>query len=336
VTLGTLYGIAIAVFFASAIGTFLMRHYAYQRLIDTPNERSSHTQPVPRGGGLALAFAFLSGLWILWWHGLLTTPVLLALVVGATSVAAIGFLDDHRDVPARVRFLVHLGAAIAAIAWIGPITQVQIGPEAYTLPAPVSATLSVFGLVWLINLFNFMDGIDGLAASEATLCAAGATLLFGWSSEVGATALLLATACLGFLLYNWAPARIFMGDVGSGFLGYVLGTLLLVSAQTNTTALWVWLLLLVAFWVDATVTLLRRLAQGKRWYVAHRSHVYQRLSRRWNSHAKVTCTYALMTTIAVMLAAVAQSWSNTAVWITLAASSALVACAWVLGAGLDD
>src|SRR5690606_7293985 len=133
------------------------------------------------------------------------------------------------------------------------------------------------GIVWMINLYNFMDGIDGIAATETVMvCAlAGILLLASGASIIAWTAWALAAACLGFLRWNWAPAQIFMGDVGSGFLGYCIAMLAIVSSREGSFPLWVWLILLGAFVVDAGVTLLRRMKQRLKWYEAHHSHAYQ-------------------------------------------------------------
>ncbi len=150
------------------------------------------------------------------------------------------------------------------------------------------------GLVWLTNLFNFMDGIDGLAGMEAVCVSVfGGTLLFlrGLASY-SQLSWLLAAASLGFLLWNWPPAKIFMGDAGSGFLGFTLGTLALFSSSSSPGLIWPWLILLAAFIVDATVTLLRRMFSRARWYEAHRSHAYQHAARAWASHPKVTLAVA--------------------------------------------
>ena len=151
-------------------------------------------------------------------------------------------------------------------------------------------------LVWLTNLFNFMDGIDGLAGMEAvSVSGLGAFLLLRNRLLSGAQlSLMLCAASLGFLVWNWPPAKIFMGDVGSGFLGFTLGTLALFSSKTDSTLVWPWLILLAAFLVDATVTLLRRISGRARWYEAHRSHAYQHAARASGSHAKVTLAVAAM------------------------------------------
>jgi Fuc2NAc and GlcNAc transferase len=151
-------------------------------------------------------------------------------------------------------------------------------------------------LVWLTNLFNFMDGIDGLAGMEAVCVSVfGGILLFhGGLASYSQLFWLLAAASLGFLLWNWPPAKIFMGDVGSGFLGFTLGTLALFSSSSNSGLIWPWLILLAAFIVDATVTLLRRMFSRARWYEAHRSHAYQHAAQAWASHTKVTLAVAVI------------------------------------------
>ena len=154
------------------------------------------------------------------------------------------------------------------------------------------AVLAILALVWLLNLFNFMDGIDGIAASE-TIFVSLMSFLFGLNSgdEVLAllSAILLASGA-GFLLWNWSPAKIFMGDVGSGFIGFSLGVMALLSMQHGSMTVWTWVLLLGVFIVDATVTLLQRYIQNERWYEGHASHGYQNAARRYKSHSKVTIT----------------------------------------------
>jgi Fuc2NAc and GlcNAc transferase len=151
-------------------------------------------------------------------------------------------------------------------------------------------------LVWLINLFNFMDGIDGLAGMEA-VCASGFGGLLLLRDGLGGyaqCAWVLAAASSGFLVWNWPPARIFMGDAGSGFLGFVLGVFALSSARMQPSLLWPWLILLSAFIVDSTVTLITRMVTGARWYEAHRTHAYQQAAQRWSSHSKVTVAFAIV------------------------------------------
>jgi Fuc2NAc and GlcNAc transferase len=260
----------------------LIRDAARLRLVEPPNARSSHARPTPSGGGLAIVAASLpSGAWLFLRADGGAWPMLLA----ALGIAAIGFWDDLRPLPKRLRlatqFLACLGLA---------------GALATTPDTPGALWLAPFLLVgvWWINLFNFMDGIDGIATTQALymLVAAGAAIMathpqaahtptFAWM-------LILAAACLGFLPRNWAPARIFMGDVGSTYLAYALLALAALTLHAGWLTPAFWLILGALFIADSGVTLLRRMLTGQRWTEAHRAHAYQRLARRWGSHAKTT------------------------------------------------
>lgn len=207
----------------SALVTGWTRRLAIARgLLDHPTARSSHEVPTPRGGGLAIVAALLLGTVVLVLIGALERRTGIAFL-GAVPVAWIGWLDDHGGVRARVRGLVHGLAAVWALAWLGGYSTLRLG--ASDLPLGLAGpVLAVIGIVWFVNLYNFMDGIDGLAAGEAlTVGVAGSILLFnGGYPGLAAAALLAAAAGAGFLVWNWPPARIFMGDVGSGVLGYWL------------------------------------------------------------------------------------------------------------------
>jgi Fuc2NAc and GlcNAc transferase len=198
-------------------------------------------------------------------------------------------MDDHGHIAARWRLLGHFGAGIWALAWLGgfpPVTLFGISLELHWF----GHILAAIYLVWLLNLYNFMDGIDGIASVEALCACLGACLLYGLS---GAPALIwgpliLAAAVVGFLYWNFPPARIFMGDAGSGFLGIALGVLSLQAAWVSSDLFWAWVILLGVFIVDATFTLIRRLLRGDKVYEAHRSHAYQFASRRFGKHLPVT------------------------------------------------
>jgi Fuc2NAc and GlcNAc transferase len=208
-------------------------------------------------------------------------------------VAGIGFLDDHLAVQARLRLLVQFAAAGWALWQINGMGPLHMGGVIWDW-GWVGQLVALVGLVWMINLYNFMDGIDGIAGVEA-ICAGGlGGLLLTWLGLGGlaAGALALTGASAGFLAWNWPPAKIFMGDVGSGFLGFVFGVLTIASARERPFLLWPWLILLSVFIVDSTLTLMRRLITGARWYEAHCCHAYQHAARRWSSHSKVTLTVA--------------------------------------------
>lgn len=265
--------------------TWFVRQFALQKnIIDTPNERSSHLVPTPRGGGLAIVLAFYVGLILIFWFGSLEASVFYGLL-GLASIAVIGFIDDHNHIPARYRLLVHFGAAAWACYWLGIIPwEGSSGWLYYFLWG-----ISLFYLVWLLNLYNFMDGIDGIATVEAVTVVGSASLLLFLD---GADAyfypmLLLVAALLGFLFWNWPPAKIFMGDVGSAYIGILIGGFSLITANNGSLDFAIWLILLAVFITDATYTLLVRLFRGEKVYQAHRSHAYQYLSRQYG-HKFVT------------------------------------------------
>jgi Fuc2NAc and GlcNAc transferase len=283
--------VAGAALVASALLTYIARRFALSRgMLDVPNERSSHTRVTPRGGGIAIVVASTLAFLALAVVGDISHELLLALSVGGAAVALVGYVDDRHRLPARVRLTVHVLAAVWAVVWVRGLGTVQFGEHLLHLGWAGTA-LSVLGIVWVLNLFNFMDGIDGIAAGEALFVAGAGALLASSSAGagVGAAAWVFAGACAGFLPWNWPPARVFLGDVGSGYLGYITIVLALADAREHPVAIWIWFILGGIFFVDATVTLMRRLFRGDKVHEAHRQHAYQRLARCWNSHLRVTC-----------------------------------------------
>jgi Fuc2NAc and GlcNAc transferase len=270
----------------------LIRRYALNNsLLDVPNARSSHVVATPRGGGLAVVIVFLS---IMGGVSLLDSPrhitSVMGLILSGALVAGIGFWDDHQAIPARWRFMVHFGAAAWGLYFLGGLPPIIFLGHIVDL-GWAGQVLGLFYLVWLLNLYNFMDGIDGLAGIEAiTVCCSGALMLWlvAPDSTVWMQPVLLAAAVLGFLVWNFPPARIFMGDAGSGFLGIMLALFSVQAAWVEPRLLWVWLILLGVFIVDATVTLCRRVVRGEKFYEAHCSHAYQYASRTLGAHRPVT------------------------------------------------
>jgi Fuc2NAc and GlcNAc transferase len=280
---------------ASLLLTGLLRRYALARgLMDVPNIRSSHGVPTPRGGGVAIVAGFLAALLVLAAAGVLPWAAVAAMAGGGGLVAVVGFVDDHGHLAAPWRLLAHFAAAGWVLAWLGGAPPVALFGLAAADLGLVAIGLAALYLVWLLNLYNFMDGIDGIAAVEAIcVCIGGAALyVLAGRPELVLTPLALASAVAGFLFWNFPPARIFMGDAGSGFLGMMLGALSLQAAWTAPELLWSWLILLGVFVVDATVTLARRLSRGERIYEAHRSHAYQHAARRAGRHLPVTLATA--------------------------------------------
>ncbi|MEK1911884.1 MAG: glycosyltransferase family 4 protein [Pseudomonas chlororaphis] len=225
----------------------------------------------------------------------MSSSAFLAITGAGAAIAVIGFMDDHGHIAARWRLLGHFGAAGWLLFWMGGMPVIELWGVSFNL-GWLGHVLALFYLVWLLNLYNFMDGIDAIASLEAICVCLGACFLYwiaGLESLIWAP-LLLAVAVTGFLYWNFPPARIFMGDAGSGFLGIVLGGFSLQAAWISTPMLWAWLILLGVFIVDATFTLFRRLLRGDRVYEAHRSHAYQVASRHFGEHLPVTLTVGLI------------------------------------------
>lgn len=285
---------------AAGVSTLLtegLRRYALARnLLDLPGHRRAHTVPTPRGGGVAIVATFLAAVAVLASSHILTLATATALLGGGAIVALIGFVDDHRDIAARWRLLAHFTAAAWALFWLGGLPPIDLAGWSINLSWP-GHVLAVVGLVWLLNLYNFMDGIDGIAATEAVtvgLSVAFVSLLGSPAADEWLLPVLLAASALGFLAWNWPPAKIFMGDAGSGFLGLMIGVLAVEAAWRSPELLWIWVILTGAFVVDATLTLVRRMQRQERLFEAHASHAYQHMARRFRAHRPVTITIAVI------------------------------------------
>ncbi len=285
----------LAAIFLSALVTAGARRYALRRnLLDHPGGRRSHVVATPRGGGIAIVTVLLlaCAVAVFIWPDLALYPAVFAL--GLLMVAGIGWWDDHRPRPALARLAVHAVASLL-LAWIAWRAGAGL----------VHVVLVALFAVSLVNIWNFMDGINGLAVTQAILVAVGLALLLpaalAWAGWV------LAAACLGFLPFNFPKARIFLGDVGSGALGYALAALVALSSMVTSVS---WILLVVpmtAFLVDAGFTLLSRILAGERWMEAHRQHLYQRLVQAGASHGAVTLWYSVFTVFGITLAAIIKA-----------------------------
>jgi Fuc2NAc and GlcNAc transferase len=266
-----------------------IRAYAVRAGIqDVPNQRSSHEAPTPRGGGLAIVMVVCAGVVGLAVAEGRWTQFYTVLLAGGTALAIVGWLDDVRGTPVLLRLAVHGAAAVGAISAMG-VVEVRFG-DLFALDGWAAAVFAVVWMVWMVNSYNFMDGIDGIAGGQG-VTAAGGIAAIAWSrgahpqAEVAA---LLAAASLGFLLRNWPPARIFMGDVASGWIGFQLAVLALVGEASGAVPLVSFVILMGAFLVDSTMTLLRRLMAGARVHQAHRDHAYQHAVQRGYRHGTVS------------------------------------------------
>jgi len=282
--------VALIAAVAAYAATALVRRNA-RRLgtIQAPNERSSHRVPTPSGGGMGIVLGGSIVTAVAAWSSPLPYAVVLIL---ALVMAAIGFIDDMRPVAARLRLPAQL-LLVALAVWLA----VPVDALGVALPTLAVGIVAVIVATYWVNLFNFMDGIDGIAASQAMFMALGGVLLAVVANPAAGgepvvwLLIGVAAASFGFLLLNWPPAKIFMGDAGSTYLGFVIAMLALISVGAGWLTLAQWVILAAAFVTDATVTLVRRLLLRERIFEAHRRHAYQVLSRRWGSHRRVTLAF---------------------------------------------
>jgi len=298
--------VGAAVFALSLAGTWLMLRWLRGRaILDHPNARSSHAVPTPRGGGIAVVVAVLAG----WLAAQMRWPEdgFYLFVAAALGLSVLSWLDDLRGLPAWLRLIGQAIAVLVAMSWLG------FGGDVFQGLLPPVAALVLSGLVWLwfLNLFNFMDGIDGISAVEAGSVGLGLALVSGITAH-GAMGPLpgvsVAAAAAGFAVWNWQPAKVFLGDVGSVPLGFLIGGLLLKLAADGY---WAPALILPLYYLaDASITLIRRLARGARVWEAHREHFYQRAVAAGRSHAQVSLAIlsANVVLIGLSLAALAQPW----------------------------
>jgi len=293
---------------ATVILTGVVRRVAIAwAVLDVPNERSLHRVPTPRAGGLAIAIVVLGVVLWLGWRGDLGPRAVIGLIGGASLVAAVGWVDDLRSLPNSVRAIAQVAAGGWFLAWTGGLDTLRIGDQSASLGA-VGTVFALIAIVWSINLYNFMDGIDGIAGGQAVVAAGfAAVLLAGVLPGLSLLSAAIGGASLGFLAWNWAPARIFMGDVGSGLLGFLFATLAVLSERGGGPPLVSWVLFGGVFIFDATVTLVRRIVTGERWYAAHKSHAYQRAVQSGWSHARVS-TGVIVLSAGLGLSGVAVAW----------------------------
>lgn len=280
-----------AVLLSFLLTRIVMRIAEQRRLLDVPNERSSHAHPVARGGGVAIVLAFFTGMLIATFSGVSDSQLLAVILGGGGLVALIGLVDDVRDVSAAWRLALQVLSALWALYWLGGVPDVLL-PGA---PTALIQVLGIVSIVWLINLYNFMDGIDGLAGIETVTVCLGGIVLYACKrpdDTAWIPAAMLLTSTAGFLAWNYPPARIFLGDAGSGFLGFLMAVLCIRAAHMDSALFWAWLILLGVFIVDSFVTLVRRTIRRQQLREAHRSHAYQFASRKYRGHAVVSLAVA--------------------------------------------
>jgi Fuc2NAc and GlcNAc transferase len=288
-------------FLISFILTYLIKNYAIKKsLIAVVNERSSHNIPTPHGGGIAIAIAWFIGLFYLYFVNQIDPTLFYALLVGFI-ISIVSFFDDMYELSAKLRLVVQSCVAIIGIWVMGGLDSINFG--LFSIGNPIITNIFAFLLiVWFINLYNFLDGINGYAGSEAIFLAIAGFILFGGSHFI-----VLAVCVLGFLFWNYNRAKIFMGDVGSTLLGYNVAIFTIYYANQEATNFWIWIILFSLFWFDATLTLIRRKLNKEKLSQAHKKHAYQRLTQAGWSHFKVT-NYAIV--INLLLFGIVMSVSN--------------------------
>jgi UDP-N-acetylmuramyl pentapeptide phosphotransferase/UDP-N-acetylglucosamine-1-phosphate transferase len=261
--------------------TWLIKNFALRKkMFDIPNKRSLHDVPTPHSGGLAIVITWYTGISILYFSGIIDKALYTALLCGVL-LAIVSLIDDLIGLKPYIRLIVQFITAIAAFWFLGGLRPLFI-PGIDVNYQVLIYPLSIIGMVWFINLFNFMDGVDGFASVEAIIICS-VLFVFTWSLVT-----ILLIACItGFLYWNWPKAKIFMGDVGSTQLGFILVVLGIYYHNILELSILNWIMLTSPFWFDATLTLLRRWRNGEKLSEAHRKHVYQRIVQAGFSHEKV-------------------------------------------------
>ena len=313
------------------MGVFVRWSESRQRF-DVPNERSSHEIPTPVGGGIV----FVAITVLVWGSAAFFSPLylkqILILCLAGLVIAIVSWIDDERPINPLIRFSVHIAGAVSVVLAFGSPDAMGYGPlGTLDLFPMLSQVLSVLWIVWMTNAFNFMDGIDGIAGGQATVCCIGWFLLlsvFG-IPEFATGILVLVAGILGFLIYNWPPAKVFMGDVGSAFLGFLLASIPFAASFLAGKNESVYFLSAIAFtWpflFDSVYTFLKRLFAGEKVWKAHRKHIYQRLIKAGYSHLSVSLTYTGISIVVVIM-----SLFETVLGISYLSPIAFVAASFVL------
>lgn len=323
----------------------LLRH----QVIDYPNRRSLHTTPIPRGGGLSIVVIFLAVLLFFITDDAINQFNFTVLFLAGLSIAVLGFFDDIGGVPVALRLLFHIIIVAGSIFLLGT-PSVAVGEYVFEAGWAGLYMLEFIVLLWVVNFFNFMDGIDMIASIEAISIALGASLILAVTTPghgMIMPLICLAAATAGFMIWNYPPARVFMGDVASSFLGLVFGLMAIITSIDQSMNIWVWFILFGVFFTDATVTVLRRLAGRRKIYIAHCDHAYQRAAMMWQTkfgreylqsrataHRNVSTAIAAINIIWLLpLALAAALYPRWGAVLTCIALLPLVVAAFALGAG---
>lgn len=283
--------LSIILFFTSWVFTYFIKNYAIKKsLVAEVTDRSSHTTPTPHGGGIAIAITWFIGISYLFYSDEIDTPLYFALMVGII-ISVVSYLDDLFELSAKFRLIIQALVALLGLYFLGGFESFSF--FLFSVENQIFTNVfAFFMIVWFINLYNFLDGIDGYAGSEAAFLALSGFLLFG-----GEHFLVLLASVLGFLVWNWHKAKIFMGDVGSTLLGYNIAIFTLYYANIESSNFWIWIILFGIFWFDASVTLFQRYKNKEKLSQAHKKHAYQRLTQSSWSHDKVVVLAIILNSV---------------------------------------
>jgi len=292
-------------FIFSFIATYLVRIIAIKmNVYDIPEKRSSHTVPTPRGGGIALIISWYIGITYehFFWSSMPSN--LFYAFLSGLLIVVIGLIDDIWRVNPKIKIIFQVLASLLAIYFLGGLQKVDLGffiiENKYIL-----SFFALIGIVWAVNLFNFLDGIDGYLGSEVVFIAIAISLLC-----TNSMVLLLGAVTLGFLIWNWQRAKVFMGDVGSTLLGFNVAVFAIYYQNTDKTSILIWIILSSVFWFDATLTFYRRFKNKEKLSVAHKKHTYQRIVQAGFSHQKTVIASIIINLFIFFLAWLSSEFSD--------------------------
>lgn len=301
-----------------------VRRYALNRMIlDYPNQRSLHSVPTPRGGGISISLSVVICAVLLWVVELLPIQIMMAVVGGGLIVAIVGWLDDNFNISIVWRAVSYLLSSLWACFWI---FNGDARFEGYEI---INYIIWMFAISWMTNLYNFMDGSDGLAASQAVCTGLMASLLLSDQAGLSILLIVLGGACSGFLIWNWPPAKIFMGDVGSCVIGFIFGAMALVTWANGTLSLAVWLIMLSIFISDSSLTLAKRILSGDKWYQAHRKHGYQLIVQGGTSHKHLVYLILFINILFILPLSYVATQSRDYEWFITAGVYILLGSLWL-------
>jgi Fuc2NAc and GlcNAc transferase len=327
-----LFILSIIFIVTSVITTSIIRNFSIKNnLLDIPNERSSHRTPKPKGGGISIVGALIFTIVILFQYEMIASEITISMVIGLVIVSIVALINDYKNLSPLIRTVIYIISAGFSLYIIDGFESVVINNYSYNL-GYIGYCLGILFLVWLTNLYNFMDGTDGFAATQTICVSLFCFYLFYLSNNIPffIIMLCLVSTTIGFLFWNWSPAKIFMGDVGSCSIGFFFGLLSIYTENKGIISITVWVILLAPFIADATFTLIKRVVNNEKWYEAHNSHAYQKLHKHGISHSQIaSCLFVINVAVIWPIAYFAHTYKNYELFM-LILSYILTAFIWLI------